>query len=47
MTYIFIQKYFIINYILNFMYRIFNEKSIYKILSLREIYNNKTKVKIL
>ena len=46
MTSVFFLKYFTINYVLNFMYRMFNEKSFNENFSLREIYN-KTKVKIL
>ena len=48
MSSIFFQKYFLINYALNSIYIMFNEKSFNEKFLLREIYNNtKTKVKIL
>ena len=44
MSNIFVLKYFMINYILNFLYIIFNWKSFKKKFTLQEIYNNnKTK----
>ena len=43
MTNIFFLKCFIINFVVNFMYRMFNEKSINENFSLQEIYNNTVK----